>query len=104
MDHGKLWSYEKMVTLGLLGMMPLHVMFPNILFDVVMSVLMVMHSHWGIEAVVIDYVRPVIFGDTIPKIAIWMVYGFSIVFLVGLFNLIFNSTGLGNSIRMMWSV
>ena len=40
--------------------------------DAVFCTLAVLHSHWGIEAIVVDYIRPVLFGGstTIPNICV----------------------------------
>ncbi|KAK9499868.1 hypothetical protein O3M35_002821 [Rhynocoris fuscipes] len=103
-DHSKLWKYEGLLSKALIGICPLSVLFPNILFDLVLAVSVVMHMHWGIEAIVVDYVRPVIFGSVIPKIALYAVYGLSIFVLVGLLHLTFLNSGIGNSIRMLWRI
>ena len=58
----------------------------------------------GLEACVIDYVRPVIFGNFIPKVALGMLYVFSAALLGGLFYFNFNDVGVGRAIRKFWSV
>lgn len=58
----------------------------------------------GIEAVVIDYVRPIIFGNTIPKIAVGLMYVLSIATLAGLMNFIFNDVGIANGIQLLWKL
>jgi succinate dehydrogenase (ubiquinone) membrane anchor subunit len=58
----------------------------------------------GIEAIVIDYVRPIIFGPVIPKIGVALVYILSIATLAGLLNFIFNDVGLANGIRLLWKL
>ncbi|XP_014274063.1 succinate dehydrogenase [ubiquinone] cytochrome b small subunit, mitochondrial [Halyomorpha halys] len=103
-DHSKLWVYERYVSAALLGIVPLGLMMPNVLFDLLIAVAGVMHMHWGIEAIVIDYIRPIIFGNLISKLAVYMVYLLSIFTLVGLMNLIFNNCGLANSIRFLWRI
>jgi succinate dehydrogenase (ubiquinone) membrane anchor subunit len=58
----------------------------------------------GIEAVVIDYVRPIIFGDVIPKIALGAVYVLSIATLAGLFFFITNDVGIVTAIKQFWKL
>lgn len=58
----------------------------------------------GIEAIVVDYVRPSIFGPVIPKVGVILVYALSIGVLAGLLNFIFNDVGLANGIRMLWKL
>uniref|UniRef100_A0A170YAQ0 Succinate dehydrogenase [ubiquinone] cytochrome b small subunit n=1 Tax=Triatoma infestans TaxID=30076 RepID=A0A170YAQ0_TRIIF len=103
-DHSKIWTYEKILSAGLVMIYPLGIMYPNVLFDIIMAVTSVMHIHWGFEAIVVDYVRPVIFGNLIPKIALGALYVLSIFILVGLFNLTFNNSGIGNGIRLLWKI
>ncbi|CAH1390477.1 unnamed protein product [Nezara viridula] len=103
-DHSKLWVYERYVSAALLGIVPLGLMMPNILFDLLIAVASVMHMHWGIEAIVIDYIRPIIFGNLISKLAVYFVYLLSIFTLVGLLNLTFNNCGLANSIKLLWRI
>jgi hypothetical protein len=45
-DHTKLWTLEKGVAAGILVALPLGIMYPNILFDLIMAVGVVMHTHW----------------------------------------------------------
>lgn len=58
----------------------------------------------GIEAVVVDYIRPIIFGDVIPKVAqgLWLLI--SIATLGGLFYFIYTDIGIAKSIRKLWSI
>lgn len=57
----------------------------------------------GIEGIVIDYVRPVIFGHFIPKITLFLVYLLSILTLAGLLNFNHNNMGLSKAIRRFWT-
>lgn len=101
-DHAKLWTAERVLSTGLLVVVPAAFMFPSTAMDTLLAVSIVMHNHWGIEAVVVDYVRPIIFGSVVPKVALALTYGLSIVTLVGLFYLIFNGAGLVNTIQLFW--
>uniref|UniRef100_A0A0A9WVI8 Succinate dehydrogenase [ubiquinone] cytochrome b small subunit n=1 Tax=Lygus hesperus TaxID=30085 RepID=A0A0A9WVI8_LYGHE len=103
-DHSKIWTLERLLSIALMPVVPLGIMYPNILLDLIMSVAIVMHVHWGVEAVVVDYVRPIIFGKVIPKISLGLVYVFSVVLLLGLLNLSFRGQGIGNSINTIWSM
>nr|WPO06773.1 hypothetical protein [Gryllus firmus]WPO06775.1 hypothetical protein [Gryllus firmus]WPO06777.1 hypothetical protein [Gryllus firmus] len=103
-DHTKLWSAERILSAALLGIAPAAFLYPSAALDTLLAVTFVMHNHWGIEAIVVDYVRPIIFGNAIPKIALGLTYGFSIAMLVGLFYLIFNGSGLVNTIQHFWKI
>jgi succinate dehydrogenase (ubiquinone) membrane anchor subunit len=52
----------------------------------------------------LDYVRPVIFGNVIPKIALGTVYVLSIATLAGLFFFITNDVGIVTAIKQFWKL
>lgn len=63
-----------------------------------------MHGHWGLEACVTDYVRPVIFGETIPKISHGLLLLVSATTLGGLLYFIYTDIGIANAIRKLWAI
>ncbi|XP_059047834.1 succinate dehydrogenase [ubiquinone] cytochrome b small subunit, mitochondrial isoform X2 [Achroia grisella] len=103
-DHSKLWVVEKLTSVLLVPLVPLGLLMPNKLFDSVLAILITAHSFWGLEAIVVDYVRASIFGPVIPKIAIGLVYLISIATLGGLFYVISHDIGIANSFRQLWAI
>lgn len=103
-DHSKLWVVEKITSAALIPLVPLGLLIPNKLFDSALAILITAHSFWGLEAIVVDYVRASIFGPVIPKIAIGLVYLVSIATLGGLFYLISHDIGLANTFRQLWAI
>jgi hypothetical protein len=71
-DHVKMWTAEKVVSGAQVPAIILPFMWTTPLSDAVFCTLAVLHSHWGIEAIVVDYIRPVLFGGstTIPNICV----------------------------------
>lgn len=69
--------------------------------DYAVATSLVVHIHWGIEAIVVDYVRPSIFGPTIPKISVGLVYLLSSLALGGLFLFNYTDVGLTQATRML---
>ena len=71
-DHVKMWTAERAVSLAQVPACILPFMVTTPLTDAIFCTLAVLHSHWGIEALVVDYVRPALFnGSTvIPNICI----------------------------------
>lgn len=63
-----------------------------------------MHAHWGLEAIVVDYVRPVLFGNVVPKITHGLLILFSAATLGGLLYFIYSDIGIGKAIRKLWAV
>jgi len=103
-DHVTLWTAERILSAALVPVIPLALIMPCAPLDVLMAFGLAIHSHWGIEAIVVDYVRPSIFGPVIPKIAVMMVYGLSAMTLGGLFYFIYADVGLAQAIRMLWKL
>ena len=99
-DHSKMWVLEKAVSAGLLAVIPAAFIFPSPLLDYALALSLVAHVHWGFEAIVVDYVRPVLFGPVIPKVALGGLYVLSIVVLAGLFYLNYSDVGLATAVRM----
>lgn len=91
---------EKVVSLGLLAVIPAAFLCPNGALDYALALSLIVHVHWGFEAIVVDYVRPSLFGPTVPKIALASVYLISMLALAGLFYLNYSDVGLTTALRM----
>lgn len=63
-----------------------------------------MHFHWGIEAIVTDYVRESLFGKAIPKVAHGALLLFSAATLAGLFMMAYNDQGISKTVRKIWAI
>lgn len=99
--HDKLWKYERYLSFALLGVLPAAAIFPHPIMDYAVATALVVHVHWGVEAIVTDYVRPSIFGKTIPKISIALVYVLSSLALGGLFMFNYTDVGITQATRML---
>lgn len=102
--HSTLWTAERVFSAGLLAIVPAAIAFPSQPLDVILAVTMVMHAHWGLEAIVTDYVRPIMFGSLVPKLAHILLLVFSAGTLAGLCYFIFNDIGIGKAVRKFWAV
>ncbi|CAG9765637.1 unnamed protein product [Ceutorhynchus assimilis] len=103
-DHGKIWTIEKIISFLLLGLVPATFLYPNNILDNAFAVACVLHFHWGLEACVIDYARPIVVGPILSKIAIALLYVVSATTLGAL--IYFNQTqiGIGCALRDFWSI
>lgn len=99
--HDRLWKAERYLSVGLLGVLPAAALISNPMMDHAVALSLVVHVHWGIEAIVTDYVRPSIFGPTIPKISIGLVYVLSSLALGGLFLFNHTDVGISQAVRML---
>ncbi|XP_059047827.1 succinate dehydrogenase [ubiquinone] cytochrome b small subunit, mitochondrial isoform X1 [Achroia grisella] len=101
-DHSKLWVVEKLTSVLLVPLVPLGLLMPNKLFDSVLAILITAHSFWGLEAIVLEYLRVLVVGPVVPKIAMGMVYLITAVTMGGLFYLIFNDIGMCRAFWRIW--
>jgi len=105
-DHVKMWSAERAVSLAQVPACILPFMWTTPATDAFFCTLAVLHSHWGIEAIVVDYVRPVLFnGSTvIPNICVGLVWLLSAVTLGALYYFNYTDVGIVNAIKMLWKL
>lgn len=103
-SHSRIWTAERFLSAALVGILPAAVAFPNPVLDYILALSMTVHVHWGIEAIVVDYVRPSIVGAALSKAAVAVVYGVSVLTLGGLFYFNYTDVGLSQAIRMLWKL
>uniref|UniRef100_A0A8R2DQ67 Succinate dehydrogenase [ubiquinone] cytochrome b small subunit n=2 Tax=Bombyx TaxID=7090 RepID=A0A8R2DQ67_BOMMO len=101
-DHSRLWVIERVVSAALVPLIPLALMMPNKLFDSLLAILITAHSFWGMEAMVVEYIRVLLFGHVIPKIMMLLVYFLTATMLGGLFYLNFNDIGVSRAFWRIW--
>uniref|UniRef100_A0A0A1XHK1 Succinate dehydrogenase [ubiquinone] cytochrome b small subunit n=1 Tax=Zeugodacus cucurbitae TaxID=28588 RepID=A0A0A1XHK1_ZEUCU len=103
-NHVPLWTAERLISLALLGVVPAAFIYPSQTLDALLAVSVVLHSHWGVEAIVTDYARPQVVGPILPKVAHGALILLSIATLGGLFYIIQNDVGIANSIKQIWKI
>lgn len=103
-DHVTLWTMEKALSAAMLPIVPMALLYPSAPLDYLLAFTITLHGHWGIEAIVVDYVRPAVFGETIPKLALALLYGLSTLTLGGLFYFVYADVGIANAIRLLWKL
>ncbi|XP_063982174.1 succinate dehydrogenase [ubiquinone] cytochrome b small subunit, mitochondrial [Diachasmimorpha longicaudata] len=103
-DHVKLWQMERVVAAAFIVLLPGVLMVQNIILDGLFAALLVMHAHWGLEAVILDYARPAVVGPLLPKILFAALYTMSIVTLAGLLALAYNGPGVGGAVKKFWAI
>jgi succinate dehydrogenase (ubiquinone) membrane anchor subunit len=88
----------------MLAVVPASLAFPSQTLDYLLAVSLVMHSHWGLEAIVTDYVRESLFGSVLPKAAHGLLLLFSAATLAGLCMMAYKDQGLGKTVRKIWAM
>jgi succinate dehydrogenase (ubiquinone) membrane anchor subunit len=99
-----LWQAERVLSVGLLGLVPAALLVPTQATDYLVSLAIVMHFHWGLEAIVTDYVREALFGKVLPKATHAALLVFSAATLAGLFMMAYNDQGISKTVRKIWAI
>lgn len=99
-----IWKAERILAASMIAIVPGAFMFPSPVMDCLLAMSATLHMHWGVETVAVDYIRPALFGNVIPKIAVGAVYALSISALVGLLYFNFTDVGIVKAIQMLWTV
>uniref|UniRef100_A0A1B0D2F2 Succinate dehydrogenase [ubiquinone] cytochrome b small subunit n=1 Tax=Phlebotomus papatasi TaxID=29031 RepID=A0A1B0D2F2_PHLPP len=102
--HDKLWLFERVLSLGLLGLLPVAFIHPSPIGDTILASVMVVHTYIGFKSIVTDYVRPVVFGTVIPPIAQGLLLLLTIATAAGLIQFIRNDIGIANAIKRAWAI
>lgn len=88
----------------MLAIVPITLIAPSQPMEYLLAVSIVMHSHWGLEAVVTDYLRESLVGSVIPKVGHGLLLLFSALTLAGLCMMAYNDNGLAKNVRKIWSM
>ncbi|XP_012539581.1 succinate dehydrogenase [ubiquinone] cytochrome b small subunit, mitochondrial [Monomorium pharaonis] len=103
-DHVQLWVMEKILSASLLALIPTAMLLENKFLDTLLAAAVVMHTHWGLEAIAIDYARPSVVGKLGSNLAHILVILLSASTLAGLLVLIYNGPGLTKVIKNGWAI
>jgi len=105
-DHVKLWTAERVVSAVMIPGFIGPFLYTTPATDALLCTLSVLHSHWGVEAIVVDYIRPSLFGGStvIPNLAQALVWALSAFTLGALYYFNYTDVGLVNAIKMLWKL
>lgn len=96
---GRHWYIERVAAVGLLALIPTGLIYPNPVVDYGLAVLVPLHGHWGLMAVVEDYVPQVLKG-----VSKGGVYLLSIGAFLGLMYLNVKDIGICGATRALWAL
>jgi len=105
-DHVRMWTAERAVSIAQIPAILIPFFHTTPMTDALFCTLAVLHSHWGIEAIVVDYIRPSLFnGNTvIPNICVALVWALSAFTLGSLYYFAYTDVGIINAIKMLWKL
>ncbi|KAF7117403.1 hypothetical protein CNMCM5793_006305 [Aspergillus hiratsukae] len=97
------WTFERLVSVGLvpLTIAPFAVGSLNPVMDSVLCALLVLHSHIGFQASIIDYFPE----RRVPKtktFLTWLLRAFTLTTAVGLYEFETNDVGITEGIKRVW--
>jgi len=103
------WTWERIMSIVTVSIIPVAFVLNHPVTDCLLSLSTVIHAHWGLEAIAIDYLcRPLIMNKPVSpmvgKVGIAIVYLLSIVTLAALINFNINDVGLTKAIKMYWAM
>ena len=102
--HSLMFKIERYFAVGMLPLLPAAYFIHTPTMDLLLSAAIVMHTHWGMMAVIQDYARPIVIGERLAKIAPALVYITSVILLAGLFHFNTNDVGLTKAFEMFFSL
>lgn len=102
-DHANVWLWERFVAVGLLGVIPL-VADPSMdrAIEFVAVILLTVHLHWGLEAICVDYLRPSVVGNLIPRCIPVIVLVPLVFILYGFVESIQGGRGITHVLKQFW--
>lgn len=56
------------------------------------------------EAIIVDYARPIVVGPIVPKVCFVVLYLLSALTLAGLLVLVYNGPGISKAIKQGWAI
>merc|ERR1712142_608849 len=92
------WKLERIVAISLLGTIPGALIAPGPVMDFLLATSFLLHSHWGIDAILQDYFAK--FIPWIQKVGL----GISVVAMAGLIHFNYNDIGVSRALLLLWSI
>ncbi|XP_065214227.1 succinate dehydrogenase [ubiquinone] cytochrome b small subunit, mitochondrial-like [Planococcus citri] len=102
-DHGNVWLWERFVAVGLLGVIPFVAdKSMDRAIEYVAAILLTVHLHWGLEAICVDYLRPSVVGNFIPRCIPVLVLAPLVFILYGIVESILAERGITHVLKQFW--
>ncbi|KAK2154975.1 hypothetical protein LSH36_252g03016 [Paralvinella palmiformis] len=98
-DEVNHWKNERVVAVALLPLIPTALAFPNVVLDMTLCSVMVLHSHWRLSGVCQDYIH----GEMLPNIAKYGVLFLSIAAFGSLCYFNYADVGFAKAVRLIYS-
>uniref|UniRef100_A0A914CE34 Succinate dehydrogenase [ubiquinone] cytochrome b small subunit n=1 Tax=Acrobeloides nanus TaxID=290746 RepID=A0A914CE34_9BILA len=103
-DHASHFKIERYWAAGMLPIFPAAYFIHGPYMDAALTIALTLHIHWGLFAVMQDYARPILIGESAAKAACASVYVISILLLAGLLHFNYNDVGLTRAFELVFSL
>ncbi|VVC28977.1 Hypothetical protein CINCED_3A008086 [Cinara cedri] len=103
-NHASLWRSERIVSIALLGLFPAAILYSSPIVDTLLAISTSIHIYWGMEALVVDYLRVPVVGQLANKAGHVAITLLAIVTLAGFLQVTFMGDGLGNALVQLWKL
>eukprot|EP01136_Pigoraptor_vietnamica_P023406 Opistho-1_new@75466 len=94
------WSAERVVSVGLLGLIPAAAIVPCTPIDMALAVALPLHGYWGLEQVFLDYIP----NKTVYAITHNGLRVLTLATVVGLVYFNVHDVGITEGVKMLWSI
>ncbi|XP_055336663.1 putative succinate dehydrogenase [ubiquinone] cytochrome b small subunit, mitochondrial, partial [Paramacrobiotus metropolitanus] len=101
-NHATHWTIERVVSVAMLPVLPVAFLTDNIVSNYILILLTAAHVHWGLEAIVIDYMRPRVVGQAGYYGSLGFVYILSFATLAGLLYLNYTQMPVTQAVKKVW--
>lgn len=103
-DYVNHWKMDRLVSIALLPLVPWAFLTDSVLANYLLILTMGAHTHWGMESVVVDYMRPRVVGKAGYYISLAAIYALSFATFAGLLYLNYSQLPPTKAIKKLWSV
>ncbi|KAI1719730.1 cybS, succinate dehydrogenase cytochrome B small subunit domain-containing protein [Ditylenchus destructor] len=101
-EHAKWFKIERYWAVAMFPLFPAAYFIHNPTMDMALTIAIVLHVHWGVTAVIQDYARATVVGESFSKIAPKFNYLISILLLAALLQFNYNDVGLTKAFEMFF--
>merc|ERR1712170_125958 len=93
------WKQERILSAVLVPVIPIALVYPNMITDFLLTSTIMLHTHWGFQVFISDYFH----GPILPRVLRTLMMVFSSAAFGGLLYLNYNDIGFSRAILMLFA-
>ncbi|KAI6181463.1 Succinate dehydrogenase [ubiquinone] cytochrome b small subunit [Aphelenchoides besseyi] len=102
--YARYFKFERQVFVATLPLLPLSYFVHGTAMDWLLTAAIVANAHFGAHAVISDYARPLVIGETAARIAYPLSYVVTAFLLAALVSFNYNDVGLTRAFELVFSL